>query len=165
VTGASEDALHDLFLARVALIRAREERRVGWRNLWLAHHWPDRYGQRCVHLGGRPVCRRCAALYPLGLLMAWLTVAVGPPWPEGWDPWAVWLLSIPATVAYVGESLGWFGYSPRWQVGTTLVAAVAFGRALGAQWEDPGTWLFWGPIAVFGAIWLAATVAAHTRRA
>ncbi|MCP4224681.1 MAG: hypothetical protein GY773_15185, partial [Actinomycetia bacterium] len=46
----------------------------------------------------------------------------------------------------------------------TLAAAMAFGRALG--YELIGRWhpWFWGPIAVFGAIWLAATVVALRRR-
>jgi hypothetical protein len=165
VTGTGDTANDDLFQARVALMRARDAERRGRRNLWLAHHWPEDYGERCVVLRGRPVCRRCASLYPLGFLMALLALVVGPPWSPAWDPWPVWILSVPATVAYVGESLGWFRYSARWQVFTTLLAAVAFGRALGAELADPGQSIFWGPIVVFGGIWFAATVAAHRRRA
>lgn len=164
MSGSADHPLDDLFQAKLALMRAAEEQRVGRRNLWLAHHWPADYAERCVVLGGRPVCRRCAALYPLGFLMAFLVLAVGPPWPASWDPWAVWLLSLPATAAYIGESLGLLRYSSRWQVATTLAAALAFGRALGAELADPGQWLFWGPITVFGGTWFAATVVAHRRR-
>lgn len=150
--------------ARLAELAAARDHRLARRRLWLSHHWPAQYGDRCVEVAGRPVCRRCAALYPLSLVMAVLALLVGPPWPPAWDPWPVWLLSIPATVAFGGEALGWFRYSPRWQVGTTLAAAVAFGRAAGAELADPGQALFWGPIAVFGGIWFAATVAGLRRR-
>ncbi|MGF1595865.1 MAG: hypothetical protein ACFCVK_02890 [Acidimicrobiales bacterium] len=149
-----------LFEHRLHQLGARETARIGWRNLWLAHHWPADYGPRCVHIGSRPVCRRCAALYPLGFLVAVVSAAGYAPWPPSLDPWPIWLLSIPATVAYVGEALGWFRYDARWQVATTLVAAVAFGRGLGyellARWSPE----FWGPIVVFGTLWLSATLLA-----
>jgi hypothetical protein len=131
--------------------------------MWTAHHWPDHYGERCVRLGRRHWCRRCLALYPLGFFVAALSAAGLPPWPAAADPELVWLLSIPATVAYVGEAVGWFRYSARWQTITTLLAAIAFGRALGAELLDRWNPLFWQPIAVFGGIWFAASVYA-TRR-
>jgi hypothetical protein len=152
-----------LFEYRLAQIGARERRRQARRNLWLAHHWPDDYQDRCAWIGSRPVCRRCAALYPLGFLVAFTSALGYAPWPSDLDPWPIWLLSLPATVAYVGEAVGWFRYHVRWQVGTTLVAALAFGRALGYELNDRWHPWFWGPIAVFGAIWFAATVIA-TRR-
>lgn len=154
----------DRFDERVAELRAEEQRAAATRRMWLAHHWPDDYAERCITMAGRPVCRRCAALYPLSTLVALLALTVGPPWPLAWDPWPVWLLSIPATVVFVGEQLGWFSYSPRWQAGTTLVAAVAFGRALGAELADAGEPMFWGPISVFGGLWFAAMVVGHLRR-
>lgn len=153
-----------LLLARLDELRATRDHGLARRRLWLSHHWPAEYRERCVWVAGRPVCRRCAALYPLALVMAVLALLAGPPWPPAWDPWPVWLLSVPATVAFVGEALGWFRYSARWQVATTLGAAVAFGRAAGAELADPGQALFWGPIAVFGGIWFAATVAGLLRR-
>lgn len=154
----------DPFQARIDALQRQRLDRMGRRNLWLAHHWPGSYGERCVVVSGRPVCRRCAALYPLSAVIAVLALTAGPPWPPAWDPWPVWVLSLPATVAFCGESLGWFGYSARWQVATTLVAAVAFGRALGAELADPGQAMFWGPITVFGGLWFAATSSGLGRR-
>lgn len=155
----------DLFEARLARMRADEAQRAGRRRFWLAHHWPEEYAERCVEVGGHVVCRRCAALYPLSTAVALLALLVGPPWPLAWDPWPVWVLSLPATVVFVGEQLGRFAYSPRWQVGTTSVAAVAFGRAAGAEIGDPGQHMFWGPIAVFGGLWFTAVVVGQRRRA
>lgn len=132
--------------------------------IWLAHHWPEHYGDRCVRIGRRHVCRRCLALYPLSLVVAIASVAGHPPWPGSWDPAIVWLLSLPATAAYVGEAVGWFRYRAWVQVVTTLLAALAFGRALGYELLDRWQPVFWGPIAVFGGIWFFATLIGQRRR-
>jgi hypothetical protein len=153
-----------LFEARTAAVRARHDERLARRRLWLSHHWPAHYAERCATVRGRPVCRRCLALYPVSVAVAVLALVVGPPWPASWDPWPVWLLSLPATVAFVGEALGWFRYSVRWQVGTMVVAAVAFGRAWGAELADGGQAMFWGPITVFGGLWFFASAIGHVRR-
>lgn len=149
--------------AGLARIGERERMYQARRNMWLAHHWPEHYAERCVTLGGRQVCRRCAALYPLGLLVAILSYAGAAPWPTSWDPWPIWLLSIPATVAYCAEAVGLIRYSPKVQVGTTLLAAVAFGRALGYEFEQRWSSEFWGPIVVFGFIWFVFTAIGWTR--
>lgn len=128
------------------------------RGMWLSHHWPEDQAQRCVTVGGRPVCRRCLALYPLGVLVAVLAAFGLAPWPTTWDPAAIWVLSIPATVAFVGEMLGWFGYSSRWQVATTLLAALAYGRALGYEFNERWSPEFWEPITVFGGLWFFAAL-------
>jgi hypothetical protein len=150
---------------QLADLRQRQRAAAEHRPLWLAHHWPEHHAERCVRIGSLPVCRRCLALHPLGLTVALVAAAGHPPWPARFDPWPVWLLSIPATTAYVGEALGWFPYRARWQTVTTLLAAVAFGRALGYELLDRWQPVFWGPIAVFGGIWFLATVAGLKRRA
>ncbi len=155
---AEDSPATTLFDLRLAQIAKRHERAEGRRHLWLAHHWPDHYAERCVPIGSRHVCRRCAALYPLGFLVAFLAAAGYPPWPASFDPTAIWLLSLPATIAFVGEAIGLFDYSPRWQVGTTLIAAVGFGRALGYELLDRWSAEFWEPIAVFGGIWFFASL-------
>lgn len=153
-----------MFDAKLASLAERESKIVGRQNMWLAHHWPDEYHERCARLGGRVVCRRCAALYPLGFMIAFLSVAGLVPWPDSWNPAAIWLLSIPATVAYCGEAVGLFAYKPKVQVATTLVAAVAFGRALGYELDQRWSPEFWGPISVFGGIWFLATMIGVTRK-
>jgi hypothetical protein len=149
---------------RIEQASARRESASARRRMWLAHHWPQDYHERCFRLGSRPVCRRCGALYPLSFVVAAASVAGRPPWPPHLDPWLVWLLSVPATVAYVGEALGWFRYRARWQVAGTLLAALAFGRALGYELVDRWSPVFWGPIAVFGGIWFAATLIGSRQR-
>lgn len=150
--------------ARLALIGANERERQARRQMWLAHHWPDHYHERCVKLGTRQVCRRCAALYPLGLLIAILSFNGLTPWPTSIDPLPIWLLSIPATVAYCAEAIGLISYNPKVQVGTTLFAAVAFGHALSYEFAERWSPEFWGPICVFGGIWFVFTALGMQRK-
>ena len=158
--GAPHDrSPHDLlFELRLAQMGRRERDYKGRRHLWLTHHWPDDYPQRCARIGSRHVCRRCSALYPMGFLVAFLAAAGYPLWPTSWDPIAIWILCLPATVAYVGEAIGLFGYSPRWQVGAMLITATAFGRGLGYELTQRWSPEFWQPVVVFGGIWFLATV-------
>ena len=154
-------ALLDHGLAR---LKATETARIGRRNMWLAHHWPHDYPGRCVMIGSRPICRRCAALYPLGFIVAFAAAAGAAPWPESLDPWPIWILSLPATIAYVGEAVGLFGYNVRAQVAAMLISAIAFGRGLGYELVERWSPEFWGPVAVFGGIWYAATLYSARRR-
>ena len=134
------------------------------RMLWLSHHWPEHHAERCIRLGRWPVCRRCGALYPLGFAVAFAMALGWRLWPESWDPLAIWLLCLPASVAFVGEMLGWFGYSARWQMAATVLAALAFGTALGYELTERWSSEFWGPIAVFGGLWFFASFIGHRRR-
>ncbi len=154
----------DLFEARLAMIGAQERERQAKKNMWLAHHYPVDYGEKCVKLGGRHVCRRCAALYPMGIIVA-IASAVGfAPWPESWDPAAIWVLCLPATIAFCGEAIGLFRYNAKWQVAMMLITAVAFGRGLGYEFEERWHPNFWGPVIIFGALWFLATAIGSTRR-
>lgn len=154
----------ELFEQRLATIAEQNQLEAGKRNMWLAHHWPADYQERCVTIGGRHVCRRCAALYPLGLLVAVLSAYGLAPWPESIDPWPIWLLSIPATVVYCGEAVGLFRYRAKIQVGTTLLAAAAFGRALGYEFVERWNPMFWQPVMVFGLIWFFATMIGNFKK-
>jgi hypothetical protein len=160
---AEEEALRILD-ARLAMIGAKERERQARSNMWLAHHWPDHYHERCVKVGKRHVCRRCAALYPLGLLVAVLSFSGLPPWPTSIDPLPIWLLSIPATVAYCAEAIGLINYNAKVQVGTTLLAAVAFGHALSYEFDERWSPEFWGPICIFGGIWFVFTALGMQRK-
>ena len=157
--GEGNPAALAMFDAKLRSLAQSERIQLGRRNMWLAHHWPEHYGERCVTIGGRHICRRCAALYPLGLLVAVLSAKGVVPWPASMDPWAIWILSIPATVAYCGEAIGAWPYSAKVQVATTLLAAMAFGRALGYEFVERGSWEFWGPICFFGLTWFLFTAA------
>ncbi len=154
-----------MFEAKLASIAAEENRLLGRKNMWLAHHWPEHYGERCVKVGSRHVCRRCAALYPIGFLTAALFAIKGFTfWPTEIDPAPIWILSIPATVAYCAEALGFIKYNPKVQVATTIAAGFAFGHALGYELQERWSTEFWGPIAVFGGIWFFATVIGLERK-
>lgn len=154
-----------MFEAKLASLAARETAALGRKNMWLAHHWPEHYQERCIKVGKRHVCRRCSALYPLGILTAVLFAATGFTfWPTEWDPTPIWLLSLPATVAYCGEALGLIPYRAKLQVATTIAAAFAFGHGLGYELLNRWSTEFWGPIAVFGGIWFFATVLGMERK-
>ena len=94
--------------------------------LWLSHHWPHDF-HRCIEVRGRMVCRRCAVLYPVGLLSAFVLSVVGS-WPDAVDPWLVWLLPLTAFVELAGEQLGWLRPSPARLVAVTVPLAVGCGR-------------------------------------
>ncbi len=168
VDDATEQAKQQLALARLDAglhaLGQRERDRQARRGMWLSHHDLNHQAERCVRVGRRAVCRRCAALYPLGIFVAVVSAAGMAPWPTSWDPWPIWVLSLPATFAYVGEAIGLFGYNARLQVATMLVTAVGFGRALGYEFEQRWSPEFWGPVAVFGGIWFLATLVAQLRR-
>lgn len=161
---SDEELALRLLDARLALIGSREKEREARRKMWLAHHWPDHYAERCVTIGKHHVCRRCAALYPLGVLVAILSFNGLTPWPTSIDPLPIWLLSIPATLAYCAEAIGLIKYDPRVQVGTTLLAAVAFGHALSYEFAQRWSPEFWGPICIFGGIWFVFTAIGAQRK-
>lgn len=147
-----------------ALIADQRERRAGEesarlarRRLWLSHHWPDEY-ERCSIIGTRHVCRRCLVLYPLAVVTLVCSLAGLQPWPDSLDAWMIWLLCIPATVEFLAEKLLGTPYDARRQVIVTALVAVALGRGLSYEVADRWSWLFWGPVIVFGAIWFAAAM-------
>lgn len=147
-----------------ALIAEQQERRVqeerdarAKRNLWFTHHWPDEY-ERCAVVGGRHVCRRCLVLYPIAIAVMIASLAGLPPWPERLDAWFIWLLCIPATLDFLAEKVLDARYDPRRQVAVTALVAVALGRGLAHEIDDRWSWLFWGPVLVFGGIWFVAAV-------
>lgn len=126
--------------------------------LWLTHHWPDDYEQRCVRVGGHHVCRRCLALYPTGFLVAFAAALGASPWPDRWDPAAIWLACLPATVAFVGEAVGLFAYRPRWQSAMMAITSLGFGKALSYELRQRWSPQFWWPLGVFAGIWFAASL-------
>ncbi len=162
MTDSSEETNNALTLLKVEQrlrqIGKREEEIISRRNMWLAHHHYKDYGTRCVKVGHRHVCRRCAALYPLGIFAALAAVTGVPFWPNSWDPFMIWLLCIPATVTYCGEAVGLFRYNPKWQVGAMLITATAFGKALHYELLERWSPAFWHPLLVFGSLWFAATM-------
>lgn len=123
--------------------------------LWLSHHWPHDF-DRCIEVRGRMVCRRCAVLYPVGLVSA-VVLAVAP-WPALLDPWLVWLLPFPAFAEFVAEHLGWIRPSPRRLVAGTVLLAVGCGRLYVRYLEDPGDPLPFAVIFGYGLVCVAVVL-------
>ncbi len=152
------------FDAKLEQIAQQERDRISHKHMWLAHHWFDDYEERCITVGSRHVCRRCSLLYGIGFVVAFAAAFGAAPWPGSWDPLAIWLLCIPATVAYCGEAAGLFRYSPRWQMAAMAITALGFGRGLGYELTSRWSSEFWGPVAVFGGLWFLFTMIGVTRR-
>jgi len=127
--------------------------------LWLSHHWPPQYHERCLRVGRHWVCRRCAVLYPVALITGLITAMVSSLGPWTYDLGLIVLCSIPATLAYCGEAMGWFRYQPKVQTVTMAIAAVGIGRGLGHEFLDRWSPMFWLPLGIFGSVWFGATVA------
>ena len=106
---------------------------------------------RCVRLGGRPVCRRCLVLYPVAFAVAGLSLA-GIGWPDALDPWLLALLPLPAVVEFCLEQARRITYSPARQIAVTLPAAIALGRGFARYVEDPADLLFWAMALGYGGI-------------
>lgn len=148
----SEDELDQAFAEvaeRRATTAAQDE---GRRQLWHAHHWPHRY-ERCTTIGRRHVCRRCLWFYSIAFVTLFASWAGMSPWPIAWDTKLVWLLSIPATVDFVGGEIGRWSYNATRQIVVTSILGLAVGRGFAAEVDNPGSWTFWGPVLVFGSIW------------
>ncbi len=159
----AEARLQALIAEQQARREAEEDAARARRRLWLAHHWPGEY-ERCAVIGGRHVCRRCLVLYPIAIAVMIASLAGLAPWPERFDVWFIWLLCVPATVEFLAEKLRGSAYSPARQVVVTALVAVALGRGLAHEIDDRWSWLFWGPVLVYGAIWFAAAVIETQRR-
>lgn len=132
------------------------------RAMLLAHHPPAAY-DRCIRIGGRPVCRRCAVLYPVAFLTTALAL-LGVAWPARWDPTLLYLLPLPVTLEFVLERFGSLRYRPARQLALTLLAAPALGRGFARYLLNPGDRLFWGMVALFGGASLLALLATRPRR-
>ena len=147
-----------LFERRLKQVGEQQTKAQAGNQLWLSHHWPEHYAERCVKIGSKHICRRCAALYPLGFLIGFMSAFGFPVWPDSLDPAAIWIMGIPATIAYCGEAVGYFRYNAKWQVFTTLLAATAFGKGLSYELLERWSSEFWEPLMVFGLIWFLATM-------
>lgn len=147
----------DAAFAEVAERRAADAKEVAehqraFRSLWLAHHWPHRY-ERCAIVGSKHVCRRCLWFYSIAFLTLGAAFAGLSPWPSAWDAALVWVLSVPATIEFIGGEFGYWPYNARRQIAVTSVLALAVGRGFYLELQSPGNGIFWGPAVVFGLLW------------
>ncbi len=119
--------------------------------LWHAHHWPDDL-DRCVLLGHRHVCRRCAVLYPVAFVVMAIGLAVPSMATASWMPWMMMLAPIPVTIEWIAEHLGGASYRPRRQMMLTALAAPALGIGLARYLRSPSDRWFWIMVAAYGGI-------------
>ena len=124
--------------------------------MWMAHHWPSDY-DRCVRLGGRHVCRRCAVLYPVAAAVTLAGLVGGAT--AAWVPWAMLLLPVPTVVEWCAEHVAGAPHHPRRLVAGTLVAAPALGLGLARYLRDQGDPWFWLMAVGWSLVCLVAAVA------
>jgi hypothetical protein len=131
--------------------------------LWLSHHWPHEY-DRCIEVRGRMVCRRCAVLYPVGLLTAAVLGAAGAD-ADTVPAWLLWLLPVPAVAEWTAEHLGWARPSPVRLVAVTVLLALACGALYVRYLDDHTDATVFGVFGVYGT-WcvLVAVIGARRRR-
>lgn len=130
--------------------------------LWLSHHFPAEY-DRCVRVGGRHVCRRCAVFYPVCFATMFLALA-GARWPAGLDPWLLWLLPVPVVAEWWLEHLGSIRYSMWRSTAFTLLCAPAVGVGLARYMRHPGDALFWAVVFTYGVICLTPMLISRRHR-
>jgi uncharacterized membrane protein len=145
---------------------ADERNRVSKRNaitsdmIW-THHWADQH-DRCAHVGGRLVCRRCLVLYPVTIVVL-LLARFGVRWPENLDTLLLFALPLPLVLDFVAEHMGFTRYSPRRQIVTTFLGAIALGHALARYLEHHNDPRFWTMVAVYGGLCGGALIVHHLR--
>ena len=140
----------------------REANPVADTTMFLSHHWPSRY-DRCMVIGGRHVCRRCAVLYPVAVVIA-IAAGYGLHWPTRLDPWVFWLLPLPGVIEFVLDAMGAVRYSPSRQIIVSAMLAVAYGKLLWRYSHHPTDPLVWAVVIVDTSICLAASLLAITLR-
>ncbi|MFN8050094.1 MAG: GNAT family N-acetyltransferase [Acidimicrobiales bacterium] len=129
--------------------------------LWLSHHDADGL-DRCVVVGGRHVCRRCAVLYPLAVAVAVAQVAGAIPATVG--VWVMWLAPVGVVAEWVAEHLAGVGYRPARQVVLTAIAAPSLGIALGRHARHPFEAAAVAPMLVFASVCLVVWFVGAQRR-
>lgn len=131
--------------------------------MWLSHHWPSDY-HRCVRIGGRHVCRRCAVLYPVAILVAF-AAGFGLRWPTSWDVWIYWLLPLPGVIEFCLDTLGVIDHRPWRQAIVSAMLAVAYGNILWRYSHAPADPLVWTVVLTqTGVCGIAALVGLAVRR-
>ena len=128
--------------------------------MWLSHHFPEDY-DRCVVIGRSHVCRRCLALYPLAFVVLGICLVAQPG--RTAEIVALAVLSLPAVVELVLEQLGVIRYSPRRQVGVTLLLAFGLGAGFAAYLDDQLDPAFWAIVVGYTAVCLVAVLVGRRR--
>jgi uncharacterized membrane protein len=128
--------------------------------LW-THHWADQH-ERCAHVGGRLICRRCLVLYPVTVLVLLLS-RFGLRWSDSLDTVLLFALPLPLVIDFVSEHIGFTRYSPRRQVATTMLGAIALGQAFSRFLDQNSDPKFWTMVTSYAGLCAGALVVHHLR--
>jgi hypothetical protein len=109
--------------------------------MWLSHHDDDKL-ERCLVVGGHHVCRRCAVLYPISLVVLALGLLV-----DNLPSWLMFALPLPAVAEFVGENMG-LRYNPTRQMVLTAIAAPALGIGFARALDNPFDGKLWSMVAM-----------------
>lgn len=124
--------------------------------MWLSHHYPEDY-DRCVVVGRSHVCRRCLVLYPSAFVVMALVLAL-PTRSSVVEAAVVVVAPLPAVIEFVVEHIGRITYSPSRQIIVTIPLALGLGVGFAVYLRKPTSLLFWGVVALYGGVCLAAVL-------
>jgi hypothetical protein len=110
--------------------------------LWLSHHYPGQY-DRCVVVGRRHLCRRCAVMYPFAVLVG-VVALLGFELSSPWSQIALVVLPIPALVEFVGEHRGRWEYSTPRHTVVSALQGLGVGVGFVRYFHDYADPWFWG---------------------
>jgi hypothetical protein len=129
--------------------------------LWLSHHGPE-HGDRCVHVAGVAICRRCLALWPLTYLLIGAQVALRTPAHHDLDV-LLPLALLPPVLDYVEVHTGLARYDPARTWALTPLLAVGLARLLFRHMAHPFDPVNWAVLllAALPAAWAAWRFATH----
>jgi hypothetical protein len=134
---------------------------MGNRQMLWTHHWANQH-DRCASVGGRLICRRCLVLYPITITVLVLA-RFGARWPDSLDMLLLFALPLPLVLDFVFEHMGFTRYSPRRQVATTFLGAIALGHAFARYLEHNNDPRFWTMVACYGGLCAGSVVVHHLR--
>jgi len=130
--------------------------------MMLSHHFPEDY-DRCAVVAGFHVCRRCLVLYPVAIVTG-VAISLGSWWPDGINPWVLWLLPLPGVIEFVLDNLGVIDYDPKRQVRLTAAGAVAAGVGYSMYIQDTFDSTVWAVVAVYTTVCVLGVIVGKTRQ-
>jgi len=130
--------------------------------MYLSHHWPEDY-DRCAVVGGLHVCRRCLVLYPVAFVTG-VAISLGSWWPDGIDPWVLWLFPLPGVIEFVLDNVGVIDYEPKRQMWLSGAGAIAAGVGYSRYLEDTFDSTVWAVVAVYTTICVLGVIIGHRRK-
>ncbi len=109
------------------------------------------------------MCRRCLVLYPVALVTV-LVFGRLVDWPAALDPWALWVLPLPAVLELIGEHLGLLRANATRLAVVTVPLGVGCGLLYLRYLDQPSDPVVWGVVVVYAGVCLLTVVLTASRQ-